>query len=210
MMSSDELSWGGGSAATCHVAGRGIGRRPLATRRDDVRSNFTPLYYFSSHLSPVWIDRTIAGNVQGTAAGLLDECVLDDGEGKCERFSNALENLDKLLGKRGHELGQGVVWRKKIYEIPGTVNDQENDTKKLIRFTNRSTCVDSLALTPFESVSITPRKERNERGRGGRTSSRWSGSSRFRISDTVNTRLAALTGSFSAHRRIPTQLPEFS
>ncbi|EED90006.1 predicted protein [Thalassiosira pseudonana CCMP1335] len=52
----------------------------------------------TAHFANVWIDRTIAGNVQGTAAGLLDECVLDDGEGKCERFSNALENLDKLLG----------------------------------------------------------------------------------------------------------------
>jgi hypothetical protein len=38
------------------------------------------------------------GNMEGTAAGILDECVLDDDEGKCEKFTNALEKLDKLLG----------------------------------------------------------------------------------------------------------------
>ena len=53
-------------------------------------------FYASS--STVWIDRTIDGNREGTAAGLLDECVLDDDEGKCERFSNALSKLDGLLG----------------------------------------------------------------------------------------------------------------
>ena len=46
----------------------------------------------------VWIDRTIEGNQEGTAAGLLEECLLDDDEGKCERFSNALSKLDSLLG----------------------------------------------------------------------------------------------------------------
>lgn len=40
----------------------------------------------------------LAGNMEGTAAGLLEECVLDDDEGNCEKFSNALEKLDKLLG----------------------------------------------------------------------------------------------------------------
>ncbi|KAL7487349.1 hypothetical protein ACHAW6_012948 [Cyclotella cf. meneghiniana] len=45
-----------------------------------------------------WIDRMLAGNMEGTAAGLLEECVLDDDEGNCEKFSNALEKLDKLLG----------------------------------------------------------------------------------------------------------------
>ena len=91
---------------------------------------------------------------------------------------------------------------KNLFELVSLVLQSDSFTSLEPQFTNRSTCVDSLALTPFESVSITPRKERNERGRGGRTSSRWSSSSRFRISDTVNTRLAALTGSFSAHRRI--------
>ena len=46
----------------------------------------------------VWIDRTIEGKRDGTAAGLLEECVLDDDEGKCERFTNALTKLDHLLG----------------------------------------------------------------------------------------------------------------
>lgn len=40
----------------------------------------------------------LEGSVEGTAAGLLEECVLDDEGGKCEKFSNALEKLDKLLG----------------------------------------------------------------------------------------------------------------
>ena len=46
----------------------------------------------------VWIDRTLEGKRDGTAAGLLEECVLDDDEGKCERFTNALTKLDNLLG----------------------------------------------------------------------------------------------------------------
>ena len=39
----------------------------------------------------------IDGNMEGTAAGLLDECVLDDSD-KCENFSKALGKLDNLLG----------------------------------------------------------------------------------------------------------------
>jgi hypothetical protein len=31
------------------------------------------------------------------AAGLLDECVIDNGE-KCQRFEEALKKLDSLLG----------------------------------------------------------------------------------------------------------------
>lgn len=46
----------------------------------------------------VWIDRTLEGKREGTAAGLLEECVLDDDEGKCERFTSALTKLDGLLG----------------------------------------------------------------------------------------------------------------
>lgn len=38
------------------------------------------------------------GNMEGTAAGLLEECILDDDGGKCEKFSDALQKLDKLLG----------------------------------------------------------------------------------------------------------------
>ena len=49
-------------------------------------------------MDKVWIDRKIEGNTEGTAAGLLDECILDDDEGKCERFSSSLAKLDGLLG----------------------------------------------------------------------------------------------------------------
>ena len=50
-------------------------------------------------MNAVWIDRTIEGNMVGTAAGLLEECVLDDDEeGKCERFTSALAKLDGILG----------------------------------------------------------------------------------------------------------------
>ena len=50
------------------------------------------------HAREVWIDRTIEGTSETTAAGLLDECVLDDDEGKCGRFESALAKLDSLLG----------------------------------------------------------------------------------------------------------------
>ena len=36
--------------------------------------------------------------MEGTAAGILEECILDDDDSKCERFSNALDKLDMLLG----------------------------------------------------------------------------------------------------------------
>jgi hypothetical protein len=45
----------------------------------------------------VWIDKMVEGKMEGTAAGLLDECVLDDSDA-CENFSKALSKLDGLLG----------------------------------------------------------------------------------------------------------------
>ena len=45
-----------------------------------------------------WIDSKLAGTQDGKAAGILEECILDDEDGKCERFSDALEKLDELLG----------------------------------------------------------------------------------------------------------------
>jgi hypothetical protein len=39
----------------------------------------------------------LEGNMEGQAAGLLDECVLDDTD-NCENFSKALKKLDDLLG----------------------------------------------------------------------------------------------------------------
>ena len=50
------------------------------------------------YINLVWIERTLEGNQEGAAAGLLEECVLDDDEGKCERFDTALKKLDSLLG----------------------------------------------------------------------------------------------------------------
>mmetsp|Transcript_34323 Transcript_34323/g.58252 ORF Transcript_34323/g.58252 Transcript_34323/m.58252 type:complete len:121 (-) Transcript_34323:306-668(-) len=64
----------------------------------DVRAAAKEFGEETAHFANVWIDRTIEGNKEGTAAGLLEECILDDDEGKCERFSNALAKLDALLG----------------------------------------------------------------------------------------------------------------
>ena len=56
-------------------------------------SHATNNYYMIT----AWIDKMIDGNMEGTAAGLLDECVLDYSD-KCENFSKALGKLDNLLG----------------------------------------------------------------------------------------------------------------
>ena len=47
-----------------------------------------------------WIDSKLAGTSSNAAtpAQILEECILDDEDGKCERFSDALEKLDELLG----------------------------------------------------------------------------------------------------------------
>ena len=34
-----------------------------------------------------WIDSKLAGTQDGKAAGILEECILDDEDGKCERGS---------------------------------------------------------------------------------------------------------------------------
>mmetsp|Transcript_42536 Transcript_42536/g.76605 ORF Transcript_42536/g.76605 Transcript_42536/m.76605 type:complete len:122 (+) Transcript_42536:138-503(+) len=82
--------------------------RPLMAKLDltpelesaiaDVRDAASAFGEETAHFANVWIDRKIEGNQEGTAAGLLDECILDDDEGKCERFSNSLAKLDGLLG----------------------------------------------------------------------------------------------------------------
>ncbi|KAL3757745.1 hypothetical protein ACHAWU_000386 [Discostella pseudostelligera] len=64
----------------------------------DVREAAAAFGEKTAHFANVWIDRTLEGKREGTAAGLLEECVLDDDEGKCERFTNALTKLDGLLG----------------------------------------------------------------------------------------------------------------
>jgi len=65
-------------------------------------SNYYNTFIYSTptnncYMITVWIDKMIEGNMDGTAAGLLDECVLDDSD-KCENFSKALSKLDGLLG----------------------------------------------------------------------------------------------------------------
>eukprot|EP00578_Thalassiosira_sp_NH16_P001350 CAMPEP_0181134706 /NCGR_PEP_ID=MMETSP1071-20121207/32234_1 /TAXON_ID=35127 /ORGANISM="Thalassiosira sp., Strain NH16" /LENGTH=108 /DNA_ID=CAMNT_0023221249 /DNA_START=162 /DNA_END=488 /DNA_ORIENTATION=+ len=64
----------------------------------DVRDAASAFGDETAHFANVWIDRKIEGNQEGTAAGLLEECLLDDDEGKCDRFSKALAKLDGLLG----------------------------------------------------------------------------------------------------------------
>lgn len=64
----------------------------------DVREAASAFGEETAHFANVWVDRTIEGNIEGTAAGILDECILDDDEGNCERFSSALSKLDGLLG----------------------------------------------------------------------------------------------------------------
>ena len=83
-----------------------VGRYSLAANNRQCRPPARPPTYretknerpiFRTTLK-VWIDRTIEGTGETTAAGLLDECVLDDDEGKCGRFESALAKLDSLLG----------------------------------------------------------------------------------------------------------------
>ena len=63
----------------------------------DVRECASAFGDDTAHFANVWIDKMIEGNMEGTAAGLLDECVLDDSD-NCEKFSKALSKLDGLLG----------------------------------------------------------------------------------------------------------------
>lgn len=64
----------------------------------DVRAAASAFGEETAHFANVWIDRKIEGNKEVTASGLLEECLLDDDHGNCERFSNALGKLDGLLG----------------------------------------------------------------------------------------------------------------
>mmetsp|Transcript_17261 Transcript_17261/g.24430 ORF Transcript_17261/g.24430 Transcript_17261/m.24430 type:complete len:124 (-) Transcript_17261:301-672(-) len=63
----------------------------------DVRACAAEFSDETAHFANIWIDKMIEGNMEGTAAGLLDECVLDDSD-RCENFSKALSKLDGLLG----------------------------------------------------------------------------------------------------------------
>lgn len=64
----------------------------------DVRDAASAFGEETAHFANVWIDKTLSGNMEGSAAGLLDECVLDDDDSKCDQFTEALRKLDRLLG----------------------------------------------------------------------------------------------------------------
>ncbi|KAL3810396.1 hypothetical protein ACHAXA_004172 [Cyclostephanos tholiformis] len=65
----------------------------------DVRAAAAEFGEETAYFANAWIDKTIEGKGDTTAAGLLDECVLDDGDGdKCERFEKSLAKLVDLLG----------------------------------------------------------------------------------------------------------------
>eukprot|EP00546_Thalassionema_frauenfeldii_P018210 CAMPEP_0178907426 /NCGR_PEP_ID=MMETSP0786-20121207/7366_1 /TAXON_ID=186022 /ORGANISM="Thalassionema frauenfeldii, Strain CCMP 1798" /LENGTH=94 /DNA_ID=CAMNT_0020579227 /DNA_START=188 /DNA_END=472 /DNA_ORIENTATION=- len=57
----------------------------------------------TSHFANVWIEKMLDGTQEGTAAGLLEECVLDDNSEKCLRFEKALSKLDSLIGVGANE-----------------------------------------------------------------------------------------------------------
>mmetsp|Transcript_1043 Transcript_1043/g.2167 ORF Transcript_1043/g.2167 Transcript_1043/m.2167 type:complete len:127 (-) Transcript_1043:44-424(-) len=68
---------------------------------DDVRSCAAAFSEETAHFANVWIDKMLEGTQDGMAAGLLDECVLGDGdeaEEKCAKYEAALKKLDGLLG----------------------------------------------------------------------------------------------------------------
>ena len=52
----------------------------------------------TAHFANVWIDKMLEGNQEGMAAGLLDECLINDDSDKCARYDKALKNLDSLVG----------------------------------------------------------------------------------------------------------------
>ena len=69
----------------------------LADAIADVRAAAKDFSDETEHFANMWIDRMLSGEQEGVAAGLLEECVIDDGE-KCQRFEQALKRLDTLLG----------------------------------------------------------------------------------------------------------------
>ena len=69
----------------------------LADAIADVRAAAKAFGDETEHFANMWIDRMLSGEQEGVAAGLLEECVIDDGE-KCQRFEQALKRLDALLG----------------------------------------------------------------------------------------------------------------
>uniref|UniRef100_A0A7S0AE78 Uncharacterized protein n=1 Tax=Minutocellus polymorphus TaxID=265543 RepID=A0A7S0AE78_9STRA len=52
----------------------------------------------TAHFANVWIDKMLEGTQEGMAAGLLDDCLIDDDADKCTKYDAALKKLDSLLG----------------------------------------------------------------------------------------------------------------
>ena len=52
----------------------------------------------TSHFANLWIDKMVDGTQEGMAAGLLEECLIDDDSEICTRYETALKKLDSLLG----------------------------------------------------------------------------------------------------------------
>jgi len=57
----------------------------------------------AERFASAWIDRALMAKKDDDGAaelpsGLLEECVIDDGEERCQRFERALKRLDALLG----------------------------------------------------------------------------------------------------------------
>jgi hypothetical protein len=69
----------------------------LAAAIAEVRAAASAFSDGTEHFANLWIDRVLAGEQEGVASGLLEECLLDDGE-KCQTFEQALRKLDSLLG----------------------------------------------------------------------------------------------------------------
>ena len=64
----------------------------------DVRECAASFDEETAHFCNVWIDKMLEGSQDGMAAGLLDECLLDDDSDRCTRYEEALVKLDSLLG----------------------------------------------------------------------------------------------------------------
>mmetsp|Transcript_3988 Transcript_3988/g.8174 ORF Transcript_3988/g.8174 Transcript_3988/m.8174 type:complete len:121 (+) Transcript_3988:104-466(+) len=75
----------------------------LESAIDDVRACASEFGEETASFANKWIESKLAGTQDGTAAGILEECILDDDGGKCERFTAALEKLDEMLGVGAQE-----------------------------------------------------------------------------------------------------------
>eukprot|EP00980_Cylindrotheca_fusiformis_P016490 scaffold4914_cov108-Cylindrotheca_fusiformis.AAC.2 len=70
----------------------------LAAAISDVRAAASAFSDETEHFANVWIERVLAGEQEGMPSGLLEECLMDDGGEKCQRFEQALKRLDAMVG----------------------------------------------------------------------------------------------------------------